>query len=72
VSKATNWRANRQREAIRKHGHESKKGGMPYGLFLPPPRPRPSKAALRAEAELLVAEFLAKPMEPGPLDEAGE
>jgi hypothetical protein len=71
MSRATNWSAQRGRDVVRRNGGESKRGGMPAN-FLPPPRPRPSKAALRAEAERLAAEFLAKSTELGPLDEGGE
>jgi hypothetical protein len=56
MSRPANWRTDRYRRIIQKNGHEDKKGGLPFGLF-PPPRPRPCKAAIRAEAERLVAEF---------------
>lgn len=60
MSRPTNWGLDRARGAMRKYGSESRKGGLPYGLFVPPPKPRPSKAAMRAEAERLVAAFLEK------------
>jgi hypothetical protein len=57
MSGPTNWRANRYRDVMRRNGSEPKNGGGPFGLFLPPPRPRPNKAELREEAERLVADF---------------
>jgi hypothetical protein len=56
MSRSTNWARQRGRDVVRRNGGESARGGMP-AEFLPPPRPRPSKAALRSEAENLVAEF---------------
>jgi hypothetical protein len=53
----TNWTSLRGRDAMRRHGFESKRGGKPYDLFLPPPRPRPNKRELRAEAEQLVLQY---------------
>lgn len=55
MSSRTNWAAQRGRDIVRRRG-ESKRGGMPAS-FLPPPRPLPSKAALRHEAEQLIADF---------------
>jgi hypothetical protein len=69
MRRATNWAALRGRNIVQRNGGESKCGGMPAN-FLPPPRPRPSKAALREEAERLVADLLEKENagEPGLLE----
>jgi hypothetical protein len=72
MSRPTNWQADRYRRIIQKNGYEHKKVGLSSRLFLPPPRRRPAKADMRAEAERLVADFHARRGGTGHSEEAGK